>query len=410
MWAAKIDLKHAYFHLPMAEKMKPYLRLQVGQEVFQFQSACFGLSTLPQLWMSLMRVLQKEWRKQGIICFTYLDDILIVGTSETSVARSLEFVCNSLQDAGMTINKEKSILTPSQVVKHLGFEVNFEKGVLQVPSEKLKNVRKELGKLVTKENITCRKMAAVLGSVRSFLTALPFLRAFTDQMLAFVRKNSEVGWDSPLEIPAERGIRISLHNSPGREFGEKSGPRVARRQFKFWMGRTRPDDGKIYPRILARKETFAHKRHGAQSGSGHCQEPLQERRYGTPQSRQFSGVLVSAQGRRQETAIQQGNAGVVGLAATARPLFTFFSFKSTSPSAARRKCPALTRQHAQGLLNTKHVEICRKCSQNCKEERKRVRKGQINVRRLVRELYRVFAIRMTKSRKPDSTLKNPRKG
>ena len=85
---------------------------------------------------------------------------------------------------------------------------------------------------------------------------------------------------------------------------------------------------------------------------------------------------------------------------SATNLFTFFSFKSTSPSAARRKCPALTRQHAQGLLNTKHVEICRKCSQNCKEERKKVRKGQINVRRLVRELYRVFAIRMTKADHP----------
>jgi hypothetical protein len=48
MWAAKIDLKHAYFHLSIADTLKPWICIQVGENVFQFQAACFGLSTLPQ--------------------------------------------------------------------------------------------------------------------------------------------------------------------------------------------------------------------------------------------------------------------------------------------------------------------------------------------------------------------------
>ena len=47
MWACKVDLKNAYFHLGVGEALKPYLCMLVGQEVFQFQGACFGLSTLP---------------------------------------------------------------------------------------------------------------------------------------------------------------------------------------------------------------------------------------------------------------------------------------------------------------------------------------------------------------------------
>ena len=50
MWAAKIDLKHAYFHLGIAEELKPYICIQVEQKVFQFQEACFDMSTLPQQW------------------------------------------------------------------------------------------------------------------------------------------------------------------------------------------------------------------------------------------------------------------------------------------------------------------------------------------------------------------------
>ena len=39
MWAAKIDLKHAYFHLGIAEELKPYLCIQLEKKVFQFQAA-----------------------------------------------------------------------------------------------------------------------------------------------------------------------------------------------------------------------------------------------------------------------------------------------------------------------------------------------------------------------------------
>ena len=107
-------------------------------------------------------------------------------------------VLKDLQALGLVINFKKSQLEPTQKVQHLGFFLNFKAGQLQVPSEKLKSVRKELGKLVTQYFLTCRKMAAILGTVRSFLTALPFLRAFTDQMRAFVSLQQKHGWDQKL--------------------------------------------------------------------------------------------------------------------------------------------------------------------------------------------------------------------
>ena len=60
MWAAKIDLKHAYFHLEIAEALKPYICIQIEEKCFQFQAACFGMSTLPQQWQSVMKVFLKK--------------------------------------------------------------------------------------------------------------------------------------------------------------------------------------------------------------------------------------------------------------------------------------------------------------------------------------------------------------
>ena len=49
--------------------------------------------------------------------------------------------------------------------------------------------------------MTLRKMASILGSIRSCLPAVPFLRAFTDQMLVFVNRAPELGWDHKMLIP-----------------------------------------------------------------------------------------------------------------------------------------------------------------------------------------------------------------
>jgi hypothetical protein len=193
MWAAKIDLKHAYFHLQLADSLRPYMCIQVQQKVFQFQAACFGLSTLPQQWQSVMKVFLKKWRKQGILTWVYLDDILLVGNSPQAVQKHLQILLQDLEASGMVVNQKKSQLVPTQQVEHLGFLVDLKKGLLQVPQEKMKNIRKELGKLLTHSEMSCRKMAAILGATRSFLMAMPFLRAFTDQLVQFVNQLDQIG-------------------------------------------------------------------------------------------------------------------------------------------------------------------------------------------------------------------------
>ena len=162
------------------------MRLQVAGDIYQFNAAAFGLSPLPQMWMQVMKGFQKIWRQKGIMCFIYLDDILVVNTTPHGVEKDLTFMLHTLQQAGMNVNTKKCVLVPCQKVDHLGFTLNLEDGVLEVPKTKIKTVRKELGKVLTHQHMTCRKMAAILGNIRSFLMAMPFLRASTDHMLAFV--------------------------------------------------------------------------------------------------------------------------------------------------------------------------------------------------------------------------------
>ena len=150
-WAAKVDLKDAYFHLPVEKSLRQFLRVKIGDQVWEYQAAPFGISTIPQLFMSVMRVLENIWRKQGIQVYVYLDDILIVGASVEEVNSHLEVVVKTLIQGGFKINVKKSTLEPTQEIQHLGFLLDFKEGLVKVPPHKLKLVRRELGK--TKINV-----------------------------------------------------------------------------------------------------------------------------------------------------------------------------------------------------------------------------------------------------------------
>ena len=206
----------------LSPSLREYLVLKVGQSYYQFQGAAFGLSTLPQIWMMVMKTFSRLWRRRGILCFIYLDDILVINHTP-GVQRDLAFMLQTLEEAGMVVNRGKSILEPSQALDHLGFTIDFSRGCLSVPPQKIKAIRKELGKLLTHQVMSCRKMAAILGALRSFLMAMPFLRAFTDQMCHFVQLHQIRGWDHPLTISPSlqeevRQLNILTQTWRGRPF------------------------------------------------------------------------------------------------------------------------------------------------------------------------------------------------
>ena len=112
----------------------------------------------------------------------------------------------TLEDSGMVVNKEKSILQACQVLDHLGFTIEFKEGCLLVPKEKMKTAGKELGEILTNSFLSFREIPAILGAVRSFLMAMPFLRDFTHTMPMFVKEQTHQGWDRkvPVQVPSSR--------------------------------------------------------------------------------------------------------------------------------------------------------------------------------------------------------------
>jgi len=190
-----------------------------------------------------MKTFKKKWHQAGFLVYLYLDDILLLGSTKKQVNRQLAVLVQDLQESGLTINCKRSVLQASRTASHLVFEVNYSQAHFEVPPEKPKFVRKELGKLLTHSFMSPRKMAAILGATRSFLVATPFLRAFTDEMVSFVNKHQRFGWDSKFPVPQHlqeqvREVKSLMESGKEENFWERSqfGPYIQNPQIPPGLG------------------------------------------------------------------------------------------------------------------------------------------------------------------------------
>lgn len=110
MWGGKIDLSNAYFHLPLHPSLAKFMNVRVGEKTYRFTAAPFGLNILPFTWQDLMRVFERKWRGAGVICFVYIDDILVLAPTQTLAQQHLDLVFRDLVESGAVVNWEKSVL------------------------------------------------------------------------------------------------------------------------------------------------------------------------------------------------------------------------------------------------------------------------------------------------------------
>ena len=92
-----------------------------------------------------------------------------------------------------------------------------------------------------KDQLSCRKMSAVLGTARSCLMALPFLRAFTETLVGFVNQHTLVGWDHRFTIPDSlksqlKEIKVLLDSWEGRPFASPPPNKSCTQTAQNWPG------------------------------------------------------------------------------------------------------------------------------------------------------------------------------
>ena len=120
-WLVKLDLKDAYFSVPIHPSCQKYLKFEWKGQAWQFKALPFGLSSAPYVFTKLMKPVVSILRRLGIRSILYLDDMLIMSKSKEEAREHLATAVELLVAVGFIINLKKSVLSPTQELEFLGF-------------------------------------------------------------------------------------------------------------------------------------------------------------------------------------------------------------------------------------------------------------------------------------------------
>ncbi|VDH95207.1 Hypothetical predicted protein [Mytilus galloprovincialis] len=131
----------------------------------------------------------------------YLDDGWICDDFQSCNSASVHLQ-NDLKHAGFHVNEEKSQWHPVQSLEWLGFTWNLLEGAIDIPVQKLENLRVKVHNLRFKYFATARELASVVGSIISMRFAYgPICQIFTRQLSMLIA--SKVFWDAKISLSAE---------------------------------------------------------------------------------------------------------------------------------------------------------------------------------------------------------------
>ena len=104
------------------------LRFMSEGTVYQFKTLCFGLSTAPQVFTRVFAAVSAWAHSRGIRLLRYLDDWLVLSSSEKKAKQSIRELLSLCHTLGIVINEKKSDLVPSQSAKYLGMTIDTGAG------------------------------------------------------------------------------------------------------------------------------------------------------------------------------------------------------------------------------------------------------------------------------------------
>ena len=84
---ASINLKDVYFQIPVHQSSRKLLRILSEGAVYQFNALCFGLSTAPLVFTKVFVTVSAWAHSQGIRLLRYLDDWLVLASSEVEAKK-----------------------------------------------------------------------------------------------------------------------------------------------------------------------------------------------------------------------------------------------------------------------------------------------------------------------------------
>ena len=194
-WMCSLDLRDAYFHIPIYPPHRKFLRFGFQGRIYEYTVLPFGLSLSPRVFVKCTQAALAPLRQRGIRIACYLDDWAIFADSEIMARDQMNAVIHHITALGFTINYEKSVLVPTQSITYIGMNIDTVSFRARLSEERVASFLSCLARFRVGQRVQFKLCQRVLGLMAS---AIALIRLGRLRMRPFQR------WVASLGLPQAR--------------------------------------------------------------------------------------------------------------------------------------------------------------------------------------------------------------
>ena len=124
VWMASVDLKDAFFTIPINEAYQKYFMFEWLEKLYKLIAMPNEISDAMLVFTKVSKPLYAYLRQQGYMSIIFGDDSYLQGDTKQECLQNIEATVSLLESLGFAILERKSILNPTQKIEFLGFVFN----------------------------------------------------------------------------------------------------------------------------------------------------------------------------------------------------------------------------------------------------------------------------------------------
>ena len=155
-WVTSLDFSDAYFHIPINQRSRKYLRFHLHGQTYQF-------TALPLEFTKVVKEVKLMAQAQGIRIHQYLDDWLLRAPCPETCLQHTQTLLDLCLDLGWVVNRSKSELVPQQVFNFVGYRFDLCQGLVKPTQERWIAISQKVEFLLGQRTCSVRQFMSLIG-------------------------------------------------------------------------------------------------------------------------------------------------------------------------------------------------------------------------------------------------------
>lgn len=171
-----LDMNDTYFHVDIHPTSRHFLRVMVGSNHYQYWVFPFGIVTAPRAFTKIFSIVAAHVKHPGFIVFPCFDDLLPVTKSRQEAYASTSIALCLPSSLGVSVDTEKSVLTPTQSLDFSGATLNSITARTYLPKNRFQTMNNIIVQVTNNPSVLVKICLSLLCHMASCTYATPFAR------------------------------------------------------------------------------------------------------------------------------------------------------------------------------------------------------------------------------------------